>query len=77
MSKTLWVIVAANTVAAIVIALALLHGWRPGGNGPSVAACTQEIVAHPKAGPWPHCDGLTREQLRKATADAMAQGATG
>ena len=44
---------------------------------PSVAACTQQIVDHPKRGPWPMCRGLTRQQLWQATAQAMMQGAKG
>ena len=46
----------------------------------TVATCTADIVAHPSGTDpklWPHCKGLTHDQLVQATIAAMAQGAIG
>jgi hypothetical protein len=73
-----WVLaigVPAAVAIDILIIFAFLHFTAP--PGPSVAACTSQIVAHPDIGPWPLCKGLTHRQLVQATANAMAQGAKG
>ena len=69
------------TIAAGALALLALAGCgHPGAPRASVAGCTADIVAHPSGTDpklWPHCKGLTHDQLWKATVAAMAQGAVG
>ena len=72
-----WIFAACAVAVAIdaIIIFAFLRYTAP--PRPSVATCTQDIVAHPDVGPWPRCKGLTHDQLWQATVDAMAQGARG
>ena len=69
-----------TVITAAVTVLALAGCGHPAPPRATVAGCTADIVAHPSGTDpklWPHCKGLTQDQLWKATAAAMAQGAAG
>lgn len=66
-----------STAAAVPLLILPACGGHTAAPRANYQVCVREIVTSPDKGPWPACEGLTHDQLVKATYEAMAQGAIG